>query len=71
MMNGRKSTAGVALALLLGHPRAQELLVAVGGEQRAHERRGLVGHLAERIAREVGPGVLVVEPLAEVAQPPR
>ena len=45
-------------ALRLGHARAQVLLVAVGGEQGAHERRGLVGHLAERIAREIGSRVL-------------
>ncbi len=45
-------------ALRLGHARAQVLLVAVGGEQGAHERRGLVGHLAERVAREIGSRVL-------------
>ena len=45
-------------ALLLGHARAQILLIAIGGEQGAHQDRGLVGHLAERIARQIGPGVL-------------
>jgi hypothetical protein len=50
---------GLLPALLLRHPRAQVLLVAIGGEQGAHDDRGLVRHLAQRVAREVGPGVLV------------
>ena len=41
------------LALLVGHPRAREVLVLVGGQQRADDRRRFVRHLAERIAREV------------------
>ena len=45
-------------ALRLAHAQALEVLVAVGGEQRPHQRRRLVGHLRERVAREVGPGVL-------------
>ena len=46
-------------ALLLGHPRAGVELVPVGREQGADDRRRLVRHLAQRVAREVGPGVLV------------
>ena len=45
-------------ALRRGHPRAQEPLVAVGGEQGAHQDRRLVGDLAERVARQVRPGIL-------------
>ena len=45
-------------ALLVGHAQAQVLLVAVGGEQCAHQPRGLVGYLAQRIACEVGTRVL-------------
>ncbi len=45
-------------ALLVGHPQPQVLLVAVGGEQRAHQAGGLVGHLAQRIAGQVGPRIL-------------
>ena len=45
-------------ALCLGHPRAQILLVAIRGEQGAHERRRFVGHLAERVAREIGSRIL-------------
>ena len=44
-------------ALRLGHARAQVVLVPVGGEQGAHQRGGLVGHLAERVAREIGPRI--------------
>ena len=46
------------IALLRGHSRAQILLVAVGGEQGAHQHCGLVRHLAERIARQIGSRVL-------------
>ena len=46
------------LALLLAHPQAQVLLVAVGGQQRADQAGGLVGHLAERIAGQVGSRIL-------------
>ena len=45
-------------ALLVGHPQPQVLLIAVGGQQRAHQARSLVGHLAQRIAGEVGAGIL-------------
>ena len=45
-------------SLLFGHPQAQVLLIAVGGQQRAHQSGGLVGHLAQRIAGEVGAGIL-------------
>ncbi len=46
------------LALIFGHPLPQVLLVAVGGQQRAHQARGLLGHLAERVTREVGSRIL-------------
>ena len=36
-----------------------------------HQAGGFVGHLAQRIAGQVGPGSSLMEPLAEVAQPPR
>ena len=58
MMNGRKSRAVRRGALRLSHPRTQILLVAIGREQGAHERRCFVGHLAERIAGEIGSRVL-------------
>ena len=45
-------------ALLVGHAQPQVLLIAVGGEQRPHQPGGLVGHLAQRIAREVGSRIL-------------
>ena len=45
-------------ALLLGHAQAQVLLIAVGGEQGAHQPGGLVRHLAQRIAGEIGPRIL-------------
>ena len=45
-------------ALRLSHPRTQILLVAIRREQGAHERRCFVGHLAERIAGEIGSRVL-------------
>ena len=48
-----------------------EVLVAVGGEQGADQPRRFVRHLAQRVAREIGPGSSVAEPLADVAQPPR
>ena len=41
-------------ALLVGHAQAQVLLVAVGGEQGAHQPGGLVGHLAQGIAGQIG-----------------
>ena len=45
-------------ALVVGHAQAQVLLVAVSGEQCAHQPRGLVGYLAQGIACEVRTGVL-------------
>ncbi len=45
-------------ALVVGHPQAQVLLVAIGGEQRAYQTRCLVGYLTQGIAREVRPRVL-------------
>ena len=45
-------------ALRVGHAQAQVLLIAVGGEQCAHQPRGLVGHLAQRIAGEIGSRIL-------------
>jgi hypothetical protein len=56
---GAEVHLGRAPALLLGHARAREELVPVGGEERADDGRGLVGHLAERVAGQVGPWVLV------------
>ena len=38
------------VALFFGHSGAYEVLILVGGEKRAHQSGGLVGHLAERIA---------------------
>lgn len=38
-----------------GHLQPQVVLVAVGGQQGAHQSGGFVGHLAEGIAGEVGP----------------
>ncbi len=46
------------LALFFGHARACEVLVLVGGEKRAHQSGGLVWHLAERIAGQIGTGIL-------------
>ena len=40
--------------LFCRHTRARKVLVAVGCQQRAHDRGSLVGHLAQRIAGEVG-----------------
>ena len=44
--------------LRLAQARAGEALVPVCREQRAHDRRGLVGHLGQRIAGQVGSRVL-------------
>ncbi len=49
---GRGST------LRLAQARAGEALVPVRHEQGAHNRRGLVGHLGERVAGQVGSRVL-------------
>ena len=57
--------------LRLAQARAGEALVPVRREQGAHDRRGLVGHLGERIAGQVGSRVLRHRSLADVAQPPR
>ena len=45
-------------ALLVGHAQPQVLLIAVGGQQGAHQSGGLVGHLAQRIAGQVGSRIL-------------
>jgi hypothetical protein len=44
--------------LRLAQARASKALVPVRREQSAHDRRGLVGHLGERIAGQVGSRVL-------------
>ena len=46
------------LALFFGHPHAREVLVLVGGEKCPHQSGGLVRYLVERIAGEVGTGIL-------------
>ena len=46
-------------ALVLGHVGAVVLLVTVGGEQGAHDGRCLIGHLAQRVRRQVGTRVLI------------
>ena len=50
---------GLSASLVIGHPRAEELLVAVRRQQGADDHRGLVGHLAQRVAGQVGAGVFV------------
>ena len=45
-------------ALRLGHSRSMELLVAIGGKKAADETRGLVGDLAERVARKIRSRIL-------------
>ena len=45
-------------ALLIGHLQPQILLVAIRGQQGAHQAGGLIGHLAQRVARQVRAGVL-------------
>ena len=45
--------------LLVCHLHPQELLVAVGGEQRPHQSGRLVGNLAQRVAGEIGARILV------------
>jgi len=45
-------------AFFFAHARAIEVLVAVGGEQGADDGRRFVGNLAQRIACQVGPGIL-------------
>jgi len=49
--------------LFLAHAGAQELLVAVRGEQRPHQHGGFVGHLAQGIAGQVRPRILRGRPL--------
>ena len=46
-------------SLLVGHARPRVVLVPVGGQQGANEHRGLVRHLAQRVARQIGAGILV------------
>ena len=50
-------------ALLGGHLQSQVLLVAVGGQQRADDAGRFLGHLAERIAGQVGSRILADGPL--------
>ena len=54
---------GCAGALLLAHVQALVLLVAVRGEERAHQDGGVFGNLAQRVARQVGPRVFGGGPL--------
>jgi hypothetical protein len=49
---------GGCRTLCIGHPQAQVMLVSIRRKQGAHEHRGLVGHLAERIACQVGSRIL-------------
>ena len=44
--------------LLLVHLDACEMLVLVGGQERPNQAGRLIGNLAERVAREVGTGIL-------------
>src|SRR6266567_3952944 len=55
--------------LLLVHPGAGEVLVPVGGEERADQAGCFVGDLAERIARKVRTGVLRSRPLRRGGPP--
>ena len=59
MMKGRKSTAGVGLALLLGHARARVELVLSAVSSARTMGAASSGTRRERVAREVGPGILV------------
>ena len=45
-------------ALLVGHAEPQVLLIAVRGQKGAHQPGGLVGHLAQGIAGQVGTRIL-------------
>ena len=54
---------GRGLALLFGHAGAGKMLVPIGGEQHAHQRGRFVGHLTQRVARQVGPRVFGHGPL--------
>jgi hypothetical protein len=49
---------GSGRALLLAHARAGEVLVPVRGQERTHDGCGLVGHLAQGVARQVRPRIL-------------
>ena len=44
--------------LLVGHAAAQEVLVAVCRQEGADQAGRLVRHLAQRVAREIGAGIL-------------
>ena len=46
-------------ALGLGHPAAREVLVAIGGQERAHDARGLVRHGTQRVTGKVRARVLM------------
>src|SRR5208282_1265797 len=50
-------------ALFFGHARAREVLVLVGGEKCAHQSRGLIWNLAERITGQIRPRILCQRPL--------
>jgi hypothetical protein len=50
---------GGGLALVVRHAGAGVELILVGRQQRADDGRGLVGDLAERVAGEIGTGVLL------------
>ena len=45
-------------SLRVVHAQPQVLLIAVGGQQRPHQACGLVGHLAQRVTREIGSRIL-------------
>ncbi len=50
-------------ALGLGHAAPQVLLVAIGSQQRSHQRRAFRGHLAERITGQIRARVLGIRAL--------
>ena len=45
-------------ALLVSHARSRELLVLVGCQQGTDDGGGLIGHLVQRVAREIGARIL-------------
>ena len=44
--------------LLVSHLQPQVMLIAIRGQQRTDQAGGLVGHLAQWVARQIGPGIL-------------
>ena len=54
-----KIDSGRRLALLFGHAGARKMLIAVRGQQRPHQHGRFVGHLAQRIARQVWTGIFI------------